>query len=86
MINDDLTLPPDDAWIERRTEYITETQESRSGGIVPGKHSERIIGNLRGAWPRHGRVRHLPSEGAQVTITEASLVVLPDGTVRAETS
>lgn len=84
MTANDLRLPPDDAWIERREEISTETQESRAAGIEPGKRTRRIAGNLSGAWPSHGRVRHLPTESGQVTITEASLVVFGDGTVRAE--
>lgn len=84
MTATDLRLPPDDAWIERREEITTETQESRVAGIMPGKRTRRIVGNLSGAWPNHGRVRHLPTESGQVTITEARLVVFDDGTVRAE--
>lgn len=84
MTNNELRLPPDDAWIERREAVTTETQESRAGGISPGKRTQRIVGNLRGAWPEHGRVRYLPGADGAIVITEVSLTVLGDGTVRAE--
>jgi hypothetical protein len=83
MTSNELRLPPDDAWIERRTSFLQDA-EATQAGETPGRQTTRIIGNLSGAWPNHGRVRHLPSTNGDVTITEASLIVLDDGTVRAE--
>lgn len=83
MTENELRLPPDDAWIERRTSFLQDAEATQFGAI-PGRQTRRIVGNLSGAWPNHGRVRHLPTEDGQRTITEASLILLDDGTVHAE--
>lgn len=83
MTSDELRLPPDEAWIERRTSFLQDAEASQFGA-VPGRQTTRMIGNLAGAWPNHGRVRYLPSSDGKITITEASLIILDDGTVRAE--
>ncbi|MEA1264176.1 hypothetical protein MicroSTF_14125 [Microbacterium sp. STF-2] len=83
MTSDELRLPPDDAWIERRTSFLQDAEATRIGAI-PGRQTTRIIGNLSGAWPKHGRVRRIPSTDGDLMITEASLIVLDDGTVLAE--
>lgn len=82
--NDDLRLPPDTAWIELRTDIITATEQLNQHSTAPGQRTTRMTGTLTGAWPRHGRVRRLPSPDRDITITEATLHVLPDGSIRAE--
>ena len=85
MSTDPLRLPPEEAWIERREEFI-QGDEATHHGVTPGKQTRRIIGNLAGAWPNHGRVRYLPSSTGEKTITEASLAILPDGSIHPEIS
>lgn len=85
MTSNELRLPPDDAWIERRTVFLQDAEAAQFGAI-PGRRTTRMIGNLSGAWPEHGRVRRLPATDGDVTITEASLIILDDGTVRVETA
>lgn len=81
MTSNGLQMPPDEAWIERRAEFVIDTEQSRTE-TFPGQQTRRIIGNLRGAWPNHGRVRLVPSGSGDVVITEAELAITPDGTVR----
>lgn len=85
MTTQNLQMPPEDAWIERREEFITDVQESRSAGISPGKQARRITGNLRGAWPDHGRVRYIRGENGSIAITEVSIVLHPDGSAHSDT-
>lgn len=75
-----VALPPEDAWISRDNQTLTQVVHMRHGD-VPGVSESRIEGVLHGAWPKLGRVRRIPSSEHDLTVTEVTLVIGADGEI-----